>query len=106
MKLNALLMCRQHESLSVLLNTLEDLSIDGEMCSSAADAMELLALGYYSALIVDFDLPGASQAVHMGDWLRHSAVPSCLRSSARALISEVHFRRGQLVLYNLWSSNR
>src|SRR5882762_3267078 len=65
MKLNALLMCRQHESLSVLLNTLEDLSIDGEMCSSAADAMELLALGYYSALIVDFDLPGASQAVHM-----------------------------------------
>jgi len=53
---------RTYESLSVLLNTLEDLSIDGEMCSSAADAMELLALGYYSALIVDFDLPGA---VHM-----------------------------------------
>ncbi len=65
MKLNALLMCRQHESLSVLLNTLEDLSIEGEMCSSATDAMELLALGYYSALIVDFDLPGASQVVHM-----------------------------------------
>ncbi len=65
MKLNALLMCRQHESLSVVLNTLEDLSIDGEMCSSEADAMELLALGYYSALIVDFDLPGASQVVHM-----------------------------------------
>ena len=65
MKLNALLMCRQHESLSVLLNTLEDLSIDGELCSSATDAMELLALGYYSALIVDFDVPGAAQVVHM-----------------------------------------
>jgi len=65
MRLNALLMCRQHESLSVLLNTLEDLSIEGEMCSSAPDAMELLALGYYSALIVDFDLPAAAQVVHM-----------------------------------------
>jgi hypothetical protein len=65
MKLNALLMCRQHESLSVLLNTLDELGIDEEMCSSAPEAMELLALGYYSALIVDFDLPGASQVVHM-----------------------------------------
>ena len=27
--------------------------------------MQLLALGYYSALIVDFDLPGAAQLVHM-----------------------------------------
>jgi CheY-like chemotaxis protein len=65
MKLNTLLMCRQHESLAVLLNTLEELGIDEEICSSAAEAMELLALGYYSALIVDFDLPGAAQVVHM-----------------------------------------
>jgi CheY-like chemotaxis protein len=65
MKLNALLMCRQHESLSVLVHTLEELEIDEEMCSSPPEAMELLALGYYSALIVDFDLPGAAQVARM-----------------------------------------
>jgi hypothetical protein len=52
MKLNALLLCRQHESLSLLLNTLDELGIDEEMCSSAPEALELLALGYYSALIL------------------------------------------------------
>jgi CheY-like chemotaxis protein len=65
MKLNALLLCRQHESLSLLLNTLDELGVDEEMCSSAPEALELLALGYYSALIVDFDLPGAAQVAHM-----------------------------------------
>jgi len=65
MKLNALLLCRQHESLAVLLNTLDELGIDEEMCSSAPEALELLAMGYYSALIVDFDLPGAAQVAHM-----------------------------------------
>jgi hypothetical protein len=65
MKLNALLMCRQHESLAVLVRTLEELEINEELCSSAAEAMELLALGYYSALIVDCDLPGAMQVARM-----------------------------------------
>src|SRR5262249_26830182 len=55
----------QHESLALLLNTLDELGIDEEMCSSAAEALQLLAMGYYSALIVDFDLPGAAQVVHM-----------------------------------------
>src|SRR5215468_2954609 len=65
MKLNALILCRQHESLSLLLNILDELGIDEEMCSTAPEALELLALGYYSALIVDFDLPGAAQVAHM-----------------------------------------
>ena len=65
MKLNALLMCREHESLSMLADALETLAIDQEACVSAPKAMELLALGYYSALLVDFHLPGAAQVVHM-----------------------------------------
>ncbi len=65
MKLNALLMCREHDSLSMLANVLEELEIDQEACVSAPNAMELLALGHYSALVVDFDLPGAAQLVHM-----------------------------------------
>ncbi|MGC2193814.1 MAG: PilZ domain-containing protein [Terriglobales bacterium] len=65
MKLNALLMCREQESLQLLVGALEELAIDEEVCVSEPEAMELLALGYYSALVVDFDLPGAAQLVRM-----------------------------------------
>jgi CheY-like chemotaxis protein len=65
MKLNALLMCREHESLRMLVGALEQLEIDEEVCVSEPEAMELLALGHYSALVVDFDLPGAAQVAHM-----------------------------------------
>jgi CheY-like chemotaxis protein len=65
MKLNALLMCREHESLQMLVGALEQLAIDEEVCVSETEAMELLALGHYSALVVDFDLPGAAQLAHM-----------------------------------------
>ena len=65
MKLNALLMCREHESLTMLADALQELAIDQEACVSEPHAMELLALGRYSALLVDFDLPGAAQVVHM-----------------------------------------
>ena len=49
----------------MLVRALDDLGIDGEVCVSEEEAMELLALGHYSALIVDFDLPGASQVARM-----------------------------------------
>ncbi len=65
MKLNALLMCRDQGSLGVLVHALEQLEIEEEVCASQEEALELLALGYYSALIVDFDLPGAAQVVKM-----------------------------------------
>jgi len=65
MKLNALLMCREHEALRILVSALDDLGVEEEVCVSEEEAMELLALGYYSALIVDFDLPGASQVTRM-----------------------------------------
>jgi CheY-like chemotaxis protein len=65
MELNALLMCRENESLRMLVGALDEFGIDEEVCASEPEAMQLLALGYYSALIVDFDLPGAAQVVRM-----------------------------------------
>ena len=49
----------------VLVSALEELGIDAELSVSEPQAMDLLALGHYSALVVDFDLPGAAQLVKM-----------------------------------------
>jgi CheY-like chemotaxis protein len=65
MKLNALLMCREVEALRMLVAGLDELDIEEEACVTAPEAMELLAQGFYSALIVDFDLPGAVTVAHM-----------------------------------------
>lgn len=49
----------------MLVGALDELAIEEEVCVSEAEAMELLALGHYSALVVDFDLPGAAQLARM-----------------------------------------
>lgn len=65
MKLNALLMCHEVEALRMLVAGLDELDIDEEACVTAPEAMELLAQGFYSALVVDFDLPNAATVAHM-----------------------------------------
>jgi len=65
MKLNALLMCREMEALRMLVAALDQFDIDEEACMTAPEAMELLAQGFYSALIVDFDLPAAATVTRM-----------------------------------------
>jgi CheY-like chemotaxis protein len=65
MRLNALLMCRDHQSLRVLAAALDQLEIEQEVCLSAAHAMELLVQGHYSAMVLDFDLPDAVQVARM-----------------------------------------
>jgi CheY-like chemotaxis protein len=65
MRLNALLMSRDEMSLHMLVAGLDQLGIEEEVCASAPEAMELLALGFYSALVVDFDEPGAAQVARM-----------------------------------------
>jgi len=65
MKLNALLMTRERPSLRVLTAVLDLLRIEQQTCMSSAEAVELLALGHHSALVLDFDLPGAGQVVRM-----------------------------------------
>ncbi len=65
MKLNVLLMCRNQPSLRVLATAFQGIQIEAEVCLSAPDAMELLVKGHYSALVLDFDLPGAAQVASM-----------------------------------------
>ncbi len=65
MKRNALLMCRHQPSLRTLAGLLEDLQIEQEVCLSADEAVEMLVQSHYSALVLDFDLPGASQVARL-----------------------------------------
>jgi len=59
MKLNALLLCRNQQSLAVLKAPLEELGIASRTCESAAETLGVLAQNHQSALVLDFDLPGA-----------------------------------------------
>jgi hypothetical protein len=65
MRLNALLMCREQQSLRALAAALDELAIEQEVCLSAPQAMELLMQGHYSALVLDFDLPAAAQVARV-----------------------------------------
>jgi CheY-like chemotaxis protein len=65
MKLNVLLMCRNQPSLRILATAFNGISIDPEVCLSAPDTMERLVEGHYSAIVLDFDVPGAVQVARM-----------------------------------------
>lgn len=65
MKLKALLMCRSQQPLRPLASALDELGIVQDCCLSAQEAIELLARGKYSALVLDFDLPGATQVAKL-----------------------------------------
>jgi ActR/RegA family two-component response regulator len=65
MKLNVLLMCRNQPALRILANAFNGIGVGPEVCLSAPDTMEWLVKGHYSALVLDFDLPGASQVARM-----------------------------------------
>jgi CheY-like chemotaxis protein len=65
MKLNALLMCRNQPSVKLVASVLEEIDVIGEVCGSESDATDLILQRPYSAVVVDFDLPGASQVASM-----------------------------------------
>lgn len=65
MAFNALLMCREQQALRVLGTALDEMEIEPESCLSATEAMERMAQGHYSALVLDFDLPGAAQVARL-----------------------------------------
>jgi CheY-like chemotaxis protein len=65
MKLNVLLMCRNQPSLRILATAFNGIGIDPQVCLSAPDAMEVLVNDHYSAIVLDFDLPGAVQVARM-----------------------------------------
>lgn len=65
MKLRALLMCRGQQSLRLMARALNELGMIEDCCLSAQDAIELLAKRNYSALVLDFDLPGSTQVAKL-----------------------------------------
>jgi PilZ domain len=65
MRLNALLVSQDRPSLRVLTALLDVLQIEHQTCGSSGEAVELLVHGHYSALALDFDLPGAGQVARM-----------------------------------------
>lgn len=61
MKVQALTLCRHHQSRQWLAKALAEFEIRQQCCPSAQEALELMARGTYSALLLDFDIPGALQ---------------------------------------------
>jgi CheY-like chemotaxis protein len=66
MVFNALCMCRDQRSLRVLRPALDEVGIQAELRSSAADAVDALAKAHYSALLLDFDLMDATIVARAG----------------------------------------
>lgn len=67
-----------------LTSVLEEAGIDPVNCHSGQEAMELVTAGRCSALIVDFDLPGAGEVVKMATLLEASQRPVLLAVASRA----------------------
>ena len=65
MKLNSLLISQDPAALSCLTGTLAKLEITADICGSCARAMEMLVKCPYSAVVLDFDEPGAAQVAQM-----------------------------------------
>jgi hypothetical protein len=82
MKRNALLVSQDRPSLRLLAALLDVLQIEQQTCLSSSEAVELLVHGHYSALVLDFDLPGAGQVARMA----HMASPQ-RRSVVFAMVS-------------------
>ena len=83
MKLNALLVSQDRPSLRVLEALLDVLQIEHQTCQSAGEAVELMVHGHHSALMMDFDLPGAGQVARMARMASAQRRPWCLPWSAR-----------------------
>lgn len=62
MMLKGLILSRNPHALRLLSASLRKFRIEEDCCSSPQEAIELITRGDYSALVVDFDIPGAAQA--------------------------------------------
>jgi len=65
MAFNALVMCREQSCLPILEAALEHLDIAIQSCSSSAQAMERMSHQHYSAVVADFEVPGALAVAQM-----------------------------------------
>ncbi len=65
MAFNALLMCREQHALRLVRTALDEVEMEQEVCQSAPEALDLTVVRHYSALVLDFDLPGAAIVARM-----------------------------------------
>jgi CheY-like chemotaxis protein len=100
MELKALLMCRRQQSVRLLTHTLDELEMTQDCCVSAQEAIELLARGSYSALVLDFDIAGAAHVAKLARLapVRRRPVTFAMIGSATD-IAEVFQAGANFVLY-------
>jgi CheY-like chemotaxis protein len=81
---SAAVLCHDNRSLQTLETALQQLEIGLVSCRSQKEALELVMNGECSTLIVDFDLPGAEEAIRMASLLPPSQKPALLAVASRA----------------------
>ena len=84
MRKSAAVLCHDTKSLETLSETLNQLGFDLRKCRSNQEALELIMAGECSILIVDFDLPGAEEAIRMASLLPSAQKPTLLAVASRA----------------------
>jgi CheY-like chemotaxis protein len=81
---SAAVLCHDERSLQTLSETLNQLGIELRNCRSNQQALELVLAGECGTLIVDFDLPGAEEAIRMAGLLPPEQKPTLLAVASRA----------------------
>ena len=84
MRKSAAVLCHDTRSLQTLEVALEELGFELRNCRSNQEALELVMSGECSTLIVDFDLPGAEEAIRMAALLPAEQKPTLLAVASRA----------------------
>ena len=84
MRQSAAVLCHDKKSLQTLRTSLEDLGIEPVLCQSNQEALEFVMAGECTALIVDFDLAGAEEAIRMANLLPASQKPALIAVASRA----------------------
>jgi FixJ family two-component response regulator len=84
MRQSAAVLCHDKKSLQTLRTSLEDLGIELVLCRSNQEAVEFVMAGGCTALIVDFDLEGAEEAIRMANLLPASQKPALIAVASRA----------------------
>lgn len=65
MKINALVMSRNHSAVKVLVAAFAELGIEYRMTFSASETLDVLTEGHHSVLVLDFDLPHSVQVAKL-----------------------------------------
>lgn len=84
MRKSAAILSKDPKTLARIEAVLNELEIELVRCLSQQDALELVLSGRCSTLIVDFDLSGAEEVMHMAALLPAAQKPTLLAVASRA----------------------